>query len=129
MVDQNEPFFTIDCMKNITLLYLKGSENIRITCKFSNCIHSVDYHNLCSKQNNKYVCISRWNEVGSNMEIFLIEEQIQTNLTVLRCHVKTISFFLSLYTARPSFEYYRQVYFVHSGLQDESLQVTISKLP
>ena len=39
------------------------------------------------------------------------------------------SFFLSLYTARPSFEYYRQVYFVHSGLQDESLQVTISKLP
>ena len=38
-------------------------------------------------------------------------------------------FFLSLYTARPSFEYYRQVYFVHSGLQDESLQVTISKLP
>ena len=40
-----------------------------------------------------------------------------------------LSFFLSLYTARPSFEYYRQVYFVHSGLQDESLQVTISKLP
>ena len=38
-------------------------------------------------------------------------------------------FFLSLYTARPSFEYYRQVYFVHSGLQDKSLQVTISKLP
>ena len=37
--------------------------------------------------------------------------------------------FLSLYTARPSFEYYHQVYFVHSGLQDESLQVTISKLP
>ena len=40
-----------------------------------------------------------------------------------------IFLFLSLYTARPSFEYYRQVYFVHSGLQDESLQVTISKLP
>ena len=39
------------------------------------------------------------------------------------------SFFLSLYTARPSYEYYQQVYFVHSGLQDESLQVTISKLP
>ena len=39
-----------------------------------------------------------------------------------------LSFFLSLYTARPSFEYYRQMYFVHSGLQDESLQVTISKL-
>ena len=37
--------------------------------------------------------------------------------------------FLSLYTARASFEYYRQVYFVHSRLQDESLQVTISKLP
>ena len=40
-----------------------------------------------------------------------------------------LSSFLSLYTARPSFEYYRQVNFVHSGLQDESLQVTISKLP
>ena len=26
-------------------------------------------------------------------------------------------FFLSLYTARPSFEYYRQVYFVLSGLE------------
>ena len=37
-------------------------------------------------------------------------------------------FFLSLYTARASFEYYRQVYFVHSGLQDESPQVSISKL-
>ena len=33
------------------------------------------------------------------------------------------------YTTRPSFEYYRQVYFVHSGLQDESQQVTVSKLP
>ena len=38
-------------------------------------------------------------------------------------------YFLSRYTARPSFKYYRQVYFVYSGLQDESLQVTISKLP
>ena len=37
--------------------------------------------------------------------------------------------FFSLYTARPSFEYYRQAHFVHSGMQDESLQVTISKLP
>ena len=44
-------------------------------------------------------------------------------------HFTFLSFFLSLYTARPSFEYYRQVYFVHSGLQDVSLQVTISKLP
>ena len=31
------------------------------------------------------------------------------------------TFYFSLYTARPSFEYYRQVHFVHSGLQDESL--------
>ena len=37
---------------------------------------------------------------------------------------KAWKYFPSLYTARPSFEYYRQVYFVHSGLQDESLQVT-----
>ena len=40
-----------------------------------------------------------------------------------------VFFYLSLYTARPSCEYYQQVYFVHSGLQDESLQVTMSKLP
>ena len=44
-------------------------------------------------------------------------------------YLTVFSFFPSLYTARPSFEYYRQVFFVHSGLQDESLQVTISKLP
>ena len=42
--------------------------------------------------------------------------------------IDTFHFFLTLYTARPSFEYYRQVFFVHSGLQEESLQVTISKL-
>ena len=29
---------------------------------------------------------------------------------------------------RPSCKYYRQMYCVHSELQDESLQVTISKL-
>ena len=34
--------------------------------------------------------------------------------------------FLSLYTTRPSCEYYLQVYFVHYGLQDENLQITIS---
>ena len=44
-------------------------------------------------------------------------------------YILVLSFFLTLYTARPSFEYYRQLYFVHSGLQDESLQVTISKSP
>ena len=37
--------------------------------------------------------------------------------------------FSYLYAARPSFEYSQQVYFVNCGLQDESLQVTISKLP
>ena len=36
--------------------------------------------------------------------------------------------FLSLYTAPHPREHYRHVYFVHSGLEDESLQVTISKL-
>ena len=36
---------------------------------------------------------------------------------------------LSLYCLTLSCEYYGQVYFVHSGLQDENLQVTISKLP
>ena len=39
------------------------------------------------------------------------------------------SFSLYIYTARPSCELYRQMYFVHSELQDESLHVTISKLP
>ena len=40
-------------------------------------------------------------------------------------------FFLSfsIYCLALAFEHYRQVYIVHSGLQDESLQVTISKLP
>ena len=32
-------------------------------------------------------------------------------------------FFLSLYSARRPHEDYRQVYFVHSRLEDESLQV------
>ena len=35
----------------------------------------------------------------------------------------------SVYCLSLAFEHYRQVYIVHSGLQDESLQVTISKLP
>ena len=35
----------------------------------------------------------------------------------------------SIYCLALGFEHYRQVYIVHSGLQDESLQVTISKLP
>ena len=38
------------------------------------------------------------------------------------------SFFLYI-LPDPPLEYYRQVYFVHSRLQDESIQVTISKLP
>ena len=38
------------------------------------------------------------------------------------------SFFLYI-LPDPPFEYYWQVYLVHSRLQDESLQVTISKLP
>ena len=42
-----------------------------------------------------------------------------------------VTFFLSfsIYCLALAFEHYRQVYIVHSGLQDESLQVTISKLP
>ena len=52
------------------------------------------------------------------------------SFTIMKSMVSYFFFsFLSLYTASLSFEYYRQVYFVHSGLQDESLQVTISKLP
>ena len=35
----------------------------------------------------------------------------------------------SIYCLAVAFEHYRQVYIVHSWLQDESLQVTISKLP
>ena len=35
----------------------------------------------------------------------------------------------SIYCLALAFEHYRQVYIVHSGMQDESLQVTISKLP
>ena len=44
---------------------------------------------------------------------------------------KSSFFFLScsIYCLALAFEHYRQVYNVHSGLQDESLQVTILKLP
>ena len=42
------------------------------------------------------------------------------------CH-SFLSF--SVYCLSLAFEHYQQVYIVHSGLQDESLQVTISKLP
>ena len=44
---------------------------------------------------------------------------------------QVLSTFLSfsIYCLALAFEHYRQVYVVHSGLQDESLQVTISKLP
>ena len=41
--------------------------------------------------------------------------------------IQKLSF--SIYCLALAFEHYRQVYIVHSGLQDESLQVTISKLP
>ena len=51
------------------------------------------------------------------------------NCIILHLMGWNLSLFFSLYSARPSLEYYQQVYFVHSGLQDESLQVTISKLP
>ena len=44
-------------------------------------------------------------------------------------HAFVLEFLSFSITARPSCEYYRQVYFVHSGLQDESIQLTISKLP
>ena len=46
-------------------------------------------------------------------------------------HLVTVALLLSfsIYCLAPAFEHYRQVYIVHSGLQDESLQVTISKLP
>ena len=39
-----------------------------------------------------------------------------------RLALKMFTFFY-IYTARPSCEYNRQVHFVHSRLQDESLQV------
>ena len=42
---------------------------------------------------------------------------------------KCLSFSFSIYCLALAFEHYQQVYIVHSGLQDESLQVTISKLP
>ena len=44
-----------------------------------------------------------------------------------KIHFVFLSF--SIYCLTLAFEHYRQVYIVHSGLQDESLQVTISKLP
>ena len=69
---------------------------------------------------------------------FCIELNVYTDnygrkkdVSIANTHFLTpfLSLSLSLYTARLSFEYYRQVNFVNSGLQDEILQVTISKLP
>ena len=48
---------------------------------------------------------------------------------ILSDKVVHISLSFSIYCLALAFEHYRQVYIVHSGLQDESLQVTISKLP
>ena len=50
------------------------------------------------------------------------------SLLVSRRQMK-LSLSFSIYCLKLAFEHYRQVYIVHSGLQDESLQVTISKLP
>ena len=71
--------------------------------------------------------------------VLIIYTKNESDLTIIGTEIwfwtdgmddaKTIYPFLSLYTARLSLECYRQVYFVHSGLQDESIQVTISKLP
>ena len=56
------------------------------------------------------------------------------NISSLEHYVKDnkkMTHFLSfsIYCLALTFEHYRQVYIVLSGLQDESLQVTISKLP
>ena len=44
------------------------------------------------------------------------------------CHTSSVFLSFFIYCLALAFEHYRQVYIVHSGLQDESLQVTISKL-
>ena len=81
---------------------------------------------------NDYTCIISATEYSKSIRLLLqwFKALYYGHLHYFSGHVTyfTLSF-LSLYTARPSFEYYRQVYFVHSRLQDESLQVTISKLP
>ena len=46
-------------------------------------------------------------------QIFRYDICINTKLSIF--DISYFLSFLSLYTARPSFEYYRQVYFVHSG--------------
>ena len=57
-------------------------------------------------------------------------EQSDWNAGFFLCHLMLeFTFSFSIYCLALAFEHYRQVYIVHSGLQDESLQVTISKLP
>ena len=74
--------------------------------------------------------IPLWNSWG--------EEFFMTSLNVCLSVIGRLGFFSNMWIflsfffyilPGARFEHYRQVYIVHSGLQDESLQVTISKLP
>ena len=68
--------------------------------------------------------------VLSGFAIILKRKRELVALPLLSCGC-LVTFFLSfsIYGLALAFEHYRQMYIVHSGLQDESLQVTISKLP
>ena len=73
--------------------------------------------------------IAGWKPTSNHIEIIVgFFNRHKGWLSLHRGHpVNFLSF--SIYCLALAFEHYRQVYIVHSGLQDESLQVTISKLP
>ena len=58
-------------------------------------------------------------------EFFFVHPQLSPIMQSRACY-GFVPFFLSLYTAIHPLGHSRQVYIVHSGLQDEDLQVTIS---
>ena len=95
-------------------------------------IDNVYFDNMVSQIYPSELQLDKANTSDTKAAFLDLHLSISNDIVSTKIYNKRYDFdflFFSLYTARPSFEYYRQVYFVHSGLQDESLQVTISKLP
>ena len=80
----------------------------------------------CNDYASKKLCFVT---VHCEMITFLFKICIHINRFVGLCLCNGSFLSSSIYCLALAFEYYQQVNIVHSRLQDESLQVTISKLP
>ena len=107
----------------------------RLECILENCFTCLNLNTYCgySKEPSQgydsfehpNACLNWW--VRKKLQFYA--QRVSYSEPMFHGFLHSFLFFLSLYTAKPSFEYYLEVYFVHSVLQDESLKVTISKLP